>query len=150
MRTKSFVILVLLIVVVGGAIAGAFVGGQAVGKSQAKEEATQALRSRFGQFPSVQQRIDSGNLTSPGGTVFVRGGAFGTVERVEGNKLTVKALDGSTIEVVINEQTSIQKMARGNLSDIVAGSSVTVTGDKKDDGSIVAATIFITPAPQAR
>jgi len=148
MKTRSFVILILLIVVVGGAIAGAFVGGQAVGKSQAN----QTLRSRFEQFPSFQQRMDSGNLTMPGGMdgFIVRGGTFGTVEKIEGNVLSVKAPDGSTVQVVISDQTTIQKIAEGDLSDITAGSSVSVTGDREDDGSIAATTIFITPTLQAQ
>jgi preprotein translocase subunit YajC len=145
MKTKSFVILVLLIVVVGGAIAGAFLGGQAVGKSQS----SQAFESRFGQFPNFQQRTSSDNLTPPGGMVFTRGGTFGTVEKVEGNVLTVKTPDGSTTQVTINDETTIQKMAQGDLSDILAGSSVSVTGERKDDGSIAATTIFLTPTPQA-
>jgi len=147
MKTKSFVILVVLIVVVGGAIAGAFLGGQAIGKSQGN----QAFQSRFGQFPSGEQRAYSGNFTSPGGTggFIARGGTFGTVEKVEGNILTVKAPDGSTVQVVISDQTTIQKMAQGDLSDITAGSSVSVTGERKDDGSIAATTIFLTSTPQA-
>jgi hypothetical protein len=148
MKTKTFVILILLVVLVGGAIAGAFLGGQAVGKSQGN----QAFQSRFEQFPRDQQRIYSDNLTSPDGmrVPFARGGTFGTVEKVESNVLTVKAPDGSTIQVVISDQTTIQKMAQGNLSDITAGSSVSVTGDTRDDGSIAATTIFITPQLQAQ
>jgi hypothetical protein len=148
MKTKTFVILILLVVLVGGAIAGAFLGGQAVGKSQGN----QALRSRFEQFPSGQQRVYSDNSTFPGGMggPFARGGTFGTVEKVEGSVLTVKAPDGSTIQVVISDQTTIQKMAQGDLSDITAGSSVSVTGETRDDGSIAATTIFLTPTPQAQ
>jgi preprotein translocase subunit YajC len=81
--------------------------------------------------------------------VFTRGGTFGTVEKVEGNVLTVKTPDGSTTQVTINDETTIQKMAQGDLSDILAGSSVSVTGERKDDGSIAATTIFLTPTPQA-
>lgn len=150
MKTKSFVILIVVIVVVGGAIAGAFLGGQAVGKSQARGEVSQTLRAPFGEFPSGEQRIYSGNLTMPGGMVVTRGGTFGTVEKVEGNVLTVKAFDGSTTQVTISDQTTIQKMAQGDLSDIVAGSSVSVTGDREDDGSIAATTIFITPTLEAQ
>jgi preprotein translocase subunit YajC len=146
MKTKTFVILVLLIVLVGGAIAGAFLGGQAVGKSQGN----QASQSRFSQLPSGQRRAYSSNLTSPGGTVFTRGGTFGTVEKIEGNMLTVKAPDGSTVQVVISDQTTIQKMAQGDLNDITIGSSVSVTGDRKSDGSVAATTIFITPNPTAQ
>lgn len=86
----------------------------------------------------------------PGGMVVTRGGTFGTVEKVEGNVLTVKAFDGSTTQVTISDQTTIQKMAQGDLSDIVAGSSVSVTGDREDDGSIAATTIFITPTLEAQ
>ena len=152
MKTRSFIILVLVVVLVGGAIAGAFVGGQAMGKSQGKEEVNQSLQSRFSQFSRDRQGTYSGNLTLPGGMdgAFARGGTFGTVEKVEGNVLTVKASDGSEIQAVISDQTSIQKMAQGNLSDILVGSSVSITGDRKDDGSIAATTISITPTPQAQ
>ena len=71
----------------------------------------------------------------------------GTVEEIEGNVLTLDALDGTKVRVVVSDQTTIQKMAQGTTSDISAGSTITVTGQKNTDGSIQATSIFITPVP---
>ena len=149
MKTKSFVILILVIILVVGAIGGAFIGGQALGKSQSRTEANQALGSRFGQLPDGWQGTPPEDFTSPGGMggTFTRGGTSGTVEEIEGNVLTLDALDGTKVRVVISDNTTIQKMAQGTTSDISAGSTITVTGQKNTDGSIQATSIFITPVP---
>ena len=149
MKMKSFVILIIVIVLVLGAIGGAFIGGQAVGKSQGKTEATQALGSQFRQFSNGQQGELPEGSTLPGGMggTFTRGGTSGTVEEIEGNVLTRDALDGTKVRVVISDNTTIQKMAQGTTSDVSAGSTITVTGQKNTDGSIQATSIFITPVP---
>ncbi len=147
MKTKSFVMLILVIVLVVGAIGGAFIGGQALGKSQSRTEANQALESRFSQFSGGQRGTPPEDSTLPGGMggTFTRGGTSGTVEEVEGNVLTLDELDGTKVRVVISDQTTIEKMAQGTTSDISAGTTITVTGLENTDGSIQATSIFITP-----
>jgi len=147
MKTKSFVILILVIILVVGAIGGAFIGGQALGKSQGKTEANQALESQLSQFSGGRQGMSPEGSTLPGGMggIFFRGGTSGTVAEVEGNMLTLDALDGTKVRVVISDQTTIEKMAQGTTTDISAGTTITVTGQENTDGSIQATSIFITP-----
>jgi len=154
MKTKSFIMLILIIVLVAGAIGGAFIGGQALGKSQGRTEAQQTLESRFSQFSNGQQGTFPEGSTPPSGMggIFTRGGTSGTVEKVEGNVLTLDALDGTKVRVVISDDTTIEKMAQVTTSDISTGTTITVTGQKNTDGSIQATSIFITPVsvtPQA-
>jgi len=139
---KRFVILLVAAVVLGGAIGGAFIGGIAIGKSQGREEVTQELQNRTSQFASDQQS----GLTPPtgAGMLFGRGGTTGTVEKIEGGIITVTTPTGS-VSVITSSSTTVQTMDSGNLTDIKTGDSITVSGETKDDGSIQATSIFITP-----
>ena len=151
---KRFVILLVVAVVIGGAIGGAFIGGIAIGKSQGREEVTQELQNRTSQFASRfgQDSTQSGTndqqsgLTPPtgAGLPFGRGGTIGTVEKIEGGVITIKTMTGS-VSVTTSSSTTVQKMGSGSLIDIKTGDSITVSGETKDDGSIQATSIFITP-----
>ena len=68
---------------------------------------------------------------------------MGTVEKVEGNVVTLNTSTG-TVLVDIGNSTSIQKMAEGSLADISTGEAITVSGNKTADGSIEARSITIT------
>ena len=144
MKQKSFVFLLIAVVVLGGALGGAFAGGMAVGKSQGKEEASQDLQgelaSRFGQRPAQSDAAQTGMFGGLG-----RQGTVGTVEEIEGNVLTVNTMMGTTVRVLIADDTLIQKTGEGTLDDVSPGSQVTVSGEEQDDGSIKAASVFITP-----
>ncbi len=152
MKRKTLVIL-LAIVLVGGLIGGAFIGGMAIGKNQGREQANQELQSQF------TSRFDQGGtqgMPQPGsppsgglGGLFGRGGTVGTVEKVEGNVMTLNAGEG-IVRVLIADNTSIQKMGEGSLNDISPGDNITVSGERKEDGSIEARTIFMTPVFETR
>ncbi|MCZ6535671.1 MAG: hypothetical protein O6914_06840, partial [Chloroflexi bacterium] len=60
MNTKSFVTLMIAILVLGGSLGGAFVGGIALGKNQ---EDDVALNSASTQLPSGTDQQASGQLT---------------------------------------------------------------------------------------
>lgn len=139
---KRFIILLVAAVVLGGSIGGAFIGGIAIGKSQGREEVTQELQNRTSQFASDQQS----GLTPPtgAGMLLGRDGTIGTVEKIEGGVITVKTLTGS-ISVITSSSTTVQKMGSGSLTDIKTGDSITISGATKDDGTIQATSIFITP-----
>ena len=151
MKQRSFVILLVAVVVLGGAIGGAFVGGIAVGKNQAEQEAVPDLQSqltsRFGQRAAQGDTAqDDRPQTGVFGGFMGRQGTVGTVEQVEGNVLTLNTMMGTTVRVLIADDTLIQKTGEGTLDDISPGSQVTVSGEAEDDGSINATSIFITPA----
>ena len=65
MKTKSFVALLVVAVILGSAIGGALAGGVAIGKSQGKSEARQTLVSQIGQSSSTTGH-GNGNFQLPG------------------------------------------------------------------------------------
>jgi len=151
MKTKSFVTLLVVAVILGSAIGGALAGGIAIGKGQGKSEARQTLLSQISQsFPTTGQgnaTTGQGNSQLPGNYTGIPSGigaTVGTVEKVEGNIVTLNTRTGTTVLVDIGNSTSIQKMAEGSLADISAGVNITVSGNKNADGSIQARSITIT------
>jgi hypothetical protein len=151
MKTKSFIALLAVAVILGGAIGGALGGGIAIGKSQGRQEARQELQSQIGGYyslPSGQGNVTTGqgNFQLPGNNTGIPSGigaTVGTVEKVEGNVVTLNTRSG-TVLVNIGNSTSIQKTAEGSLADISLGENIAVSGDKNEDGSIDAKSITIT------
>ena len=59
---------------------------------------------------------------------------MGTVEKVEGNVVTLNTREG-TVLVNIGSSTSIQKTVEDSLEDILPDENIAVSGDKNEDGS---------------
>ena len=152
MKTKSFIALLAVAVILGGAIGGALGGGIAIGKSQGRQEARQELQSQIGGYyslPSGQGNVTTGqgNFQLPGNNTGIPSGigaTVGTVEKVEGNVVTLNTREGTTVLVNVGSGTSIQKTVEGSLEDISLGENIAVSGDKNEDGSIDAKSITIT------
>lgn len=145
MKTKSFVTLLAVAVILGSIIGGALAGGIAIGKSQGKSEARQELQSQTGGYSSLPS--GQGNFQLPGNYTGIPSGigaTVGTVEKVEGNVVTLNTREGTTVLVNIGSSTSIQKTVEGSLEDISLGENIAVSGDKNEDGSIDAKSITIT------
>ncbi|MEO8286084.1 MAG: hypothetical protein ABI670_06575 [Chloroflexota bacterium] len=65
-------------------------------------------------------------------------GLFGTVEKVDGNKLTIKALvDGAESVIQVSDTTTIGKQAQAQASEIKVGDTVTAIGTKDSSGSTI-------------
>jgi len=148
-KQKTFIILLIAIVVAGGAIGGAFMGGVAMGKSQGQQSALQNLRSQFttrqGQTGTQNGAVTSGtDVPAAFGGAFIGRGTAGTVSKIENGVITLTARDGSTIRVITSASTTVQKTGTVTLNDIVAGESVSVTGETQQDGSVKATSIFVT------
>lgn len=73
---------------------------------------------------------DSGGSTSSSTT--------GEVANVKGSKLYVTAADGSTVEVVVGRNATVQRLAAADVGDVRPGDSVVVTGTTAGDGSVKA------------
>jgi hypothetical protein len=69
------------------------------------------------------------------------GGTVGTVEKVEGDKIYVKTMDGATVTVTTSDQTTVQISKQGKVADLKTGTSVVVRGQAGADGSVTAQTI---------
>jgi hypothetical protein len=150
MKRSSFIALLVVAVILGSAIGGALAGGVAIGKSQGKSEARLTSLSQIGQYSSTTSQGNTtagrGNVQLPGNYTGIPSGigaTVGTVEKVEGNTVTLNTRQGTVI-VNIGNGTSIQKMSEGSLVDISPGESITVSGNKNADGSIQARNIAIT------
>lgn len=68
------------------------------------------------------------------------GGVTGTVDRVEGGTIYLKAPDGSEVKVTTSDTTKVETSQPGTLSDITPGSSVVVQGQRTENG-VTATTI---------
>jgi hypothetical protein len=146
MKPKSFVSLLIVAVILGCAIGGALAGGIAIGKSQGSQTSQYAsLPSGLGNIPGLGNTTGQGNFQFPGNSTGIRSGngtAVGTVQKVEGNVITLNTSTG-TVLVNIGNSTSIQKMTEGSLADISLGENITVSGNKNADGSIQARSVTI-------
>ena len=97
-----------------------FLGGLFVGRQTASSRETAAP----GRFPGAFPTPSGGAI--PGGAG--GGGTAGTVTRVEGDTIYVETADGSTVKVVVGDDTSIQVSQEGSLADISEGSTVFARG----------------------
>jgi hypothetical protein len=69
----------------------------------------------------------------------------GTIERVEGQTLLVKARDGAELKVVLPDNAVVVGLVKASLADIKPGSFVGVTGMPQADGSQKALEVHIFP-----
>ena len=60
----------------------------------------------------------------------------GTIEKVDGANLTVKARDGMDVKVAVTDATRIQSLVKKSLADIKAGDFLASTGMKGTDGKL--------------
>jgi hypothetical protein len=74
-------------------------------------------------------------------TVRVRG----TIERVEGQTLVVKARDGAELKIVLADNALVVGIVKASLSDVKPGTFVGVTGMPQHDGSQKAVEVHIFP-----
>jgi hypothetical protein len=126
MKIKTFVLMIVAIVLIGGAIGGAFIGGVAVGKDQQQDDGT---------LPT----------DIPGGTGFSGRGTIGTITKIENGVITLTTQNGGNVVVNTTSSTTVQKMETVNLSEIAVGESITVTGETQSDSSVIATNISVMP-----
>jgi hypothetical protein len=167
MNTKSFVSLIVAVLVLGGSLGGAFVGGIALGKSQA-EAATPSIaplsatdqqdQTTQEQLDDLRQRIQSGEFNPDqfrqqfqgqfgrggGGGGFGGGGLTGPIEEILGDTVTVNTSQGPLL-ASIGPDTTIQLFTEGTLADLLVGMNVTVIGQPGEDGTVQATSIVLVP-----
>jgi len=156
MSTKAFLIMLTGILLLGGAVGGAFVGGMALGESRA--EASEETGDDTFQLPGslqdqlTQEQIDQmrqrflgqdGQATDGGGFAG-QGGLTGVIQQTEGDTITVNTPQGP-LQVDISEDTTIQKTVEGTPDDLQEGTNVTVVGQRNEDGTTEASSIVIVP-----
>ena len=167
---KGFLFLLIGALVLGGGLGGAFAGGVALGRSQGQEQgqsspATQASRSeqqassaaapeqpgQSRQRPATEGLDPEGSSQLPSQTpgssppgFSVWGGLAGTIEKVEGATATINTAQG-LVQVAVGAGTVVQRPTRGTVADLQAGVRVTVFGQRKEDGTVVARRVLLIP-----
>jgi hypothetical protein len=69
----------------------------------------------------------------------------GTVEKLDGSKLTVKSRDGSNVDVTLADNVGIVYLVKKSMADIKTGDYLASTGLKGTDGKIHAIEVRIFP-----
>lgn len=141
---KAYVIALLVVV----AVLGGFYGGYKVGQNnvsaatnnagnQASRTGGAFTRGGAGGFAAV---CPSPGAPSPSpGTQAV---ARGTVTDLSSTSLTVTST-ACDVKIVFGPTVTVQKQAAGSTSDLLDNQTVTITGTRQADGSILAQTIQI-------
>lgn len=70
----------------------------------------------------------------------------GTVEKLDGQVLTVKTREGPTVSITLAPELKVSTLVKAKLSDIKAGDYVASTGVKGTDGKLHAVEVRIFPA----
>ena len=148
---KMYVI--AMVVVVG--VLGGFYGGYKVGQNNVSASASTNTGSRgttggtngfTGGGRGLGSLCPSPGATPTGGTA---GLARGTVTDLSGKSMTVTTTN-CDVKVTFGPTVTIQKQVLGTTSDLQDNQTVTVTGTRQADGSILASSIQIGPAGGAR
>jgi len=125
-----------LVLIIAAGVGGYFYGTQ-VGQTRASQ-----VRARF-----LQERGTGGqgNQGTGGGTN-AGGFATGQVKSVSNDVIELSTATAA-VKVKITDQTQVQKMVAGTMSDIKEGERISVQGDRQADGTIVARTIQVGSFP---
>ncbi|MFN2167600.1 MAG: DUF5666 domain-containing protein [Anaerolineae bacterium] len=146
-RILQIIIAVVVIVVIAGA---SFYGGMVYGQNRASTASAAGFADRQftspdgqdGNFPGFRGQNGDGT----GGFTAQPGTAFGQIESIEGNTLTVTDRSGNQVQVQVADTTLIEKNASVSVTDLVAGDTVMVSGSENDDGTITARSVQVAPA----
>ena len=163
MKNSPFFSLLIVAVVAGGILGGAFVGGVAMGKTQGSTDTasvaatprptTQSSQSNAsGSQASQQPQSTQSSTQQQARQQFGQGGqgaggtTVGTVSKVDGNVVTLTTAQGTTVNVQLSPDTTIEKTVTGSAADLKDGVSVTVSGQRGADGAVTASSITVLPA----
>ena len=168
--TKAFSAFLVVALVFGGMLGGAFAGGVVLGKTQEQESAggrgpgrisadtngraSGGLNRNRGGGPregagqqGAGDRFQGGLGDVAEGRGSGRGGqrgVFGTIESVEGNQITLQTPQGQ-VHVTVSPDTTIQRTVEGSMEDLKTGARVRVRGPRGEDGNVQARAITLVP-----
>jgi hypothetical protein len=72
----------------------------------------------------------------------------GTIEKLDGNVLTVKSRDGAELKLVLKDNVRIAGVVKASLGDVKTDSNVAITSRPRPDGTLEAYELRIAPAGQ--
>ena len=171
MSNRTFAALLVAVLVIGGAIGGAFFGGLAIGEGRAEEASTIGPAASAQQpggaggpdLSQIRQQILEGEASpeelgelrqqflgafggaggGPGLGAGV-GGLAGTIESIEGNTITVSTQRG-TLVAEVGDETIVQMTSLVSLDELAAGMNVAIAGNRGEDGAVLADSVFVVP-----
>jgi Domain of unknown function (DUF5666) len=150
-KLPAFIIGAILFV--GLAAGGSFVWGMNTGKAQAQSEQNAFFASRGfdpNNLPGGQGGTGGFGGQVPGGAGAngLRGarGTGGTIDKIEGNTITITDFQGQTVTVNIADSTTIVKTVIGDKSDLAVGKRITVQGERSGN-SVSATSIQVSDLP---
>lgn len=115
------------------------------GSQEELAELRQQLQAQFGQGGGQGGGGQGPGAFGGGGLGFGgRGGLVGTIESIDGQTVTVNTPQG-LLEATIGADTTIQKTTVIDVDDLEVGMSLTIGGQRSDDGTVEATTIFVLP-----
>jgi hypothetical protein len=148
MKGKWIALIIVALVVV--AAAGAF-GGYTTGVNSGKSQAL-AARNAFLADRGIGNGQNAGAFNGQGSNGGQNGGrqfnppagnfAAGQVKQIDGNTIQLSTAQ-AVVTVKLNDQTQIQKMGPGTVSDIQTGERITVQGTRGADGVMAAQSVQI-------
>ena len=97
-----------------------------------------------GQEASRDRLRDRSDQDSDGRRFGGRAGIVGTVERVDGDNVTVTTRRGP-VTVMVGPETAIQRVVEGSLQDLKEEVRIRVTGPRDEEGNLQATAITLVP-----
>jgi hypothetical protein len=108
--------------------------------------ATSIMIRPQGAPPTPPNGAPSANPRPP--STGARHGASGTIAQINGNILTLTTAQGPVTVNIISDNTTIQNITTGTLSDLHEGQSLSVRGQQDTNGNVIATSIMIRPQVQ--
>lgn len=134
----------LSVVVIAGL---GFIGGVEVQKRSGADETGAMPAGLAAMMQAGGPGADAGDARGGGGAD--SGGSSsssttGEVANVKGSKLYVTTADGSTVEVVVGKNATVQRLAAADVDQVRPGDTVVVSGTTAGDGSVKATAVQAT------
>src|SRR5437667_3931825 len=70
----------------------------------------------------------------------------GTIEKVDGNVVTVKSREGGELKLVLKDNANVRGVVKASLADVKAATNVAITSRPRADGTLEAVELRIFPA----
>ncbi len=102
------------------------------------------IRSRFFVAAMLAATFALGSVSAQAQNVRVRG----TIEKLDGNTLTVKSRDGAELKLTLKDNVRVAGVVKAALTDVKADANVAITSKPRPDGTLEAVELRIAPAGQ--
>ncbi|TDQ00559.1 hypothetical protein [Labedaea rhizosphaerae] len=92
-------------------------------------------------FPQGYGRGNAGTTGTTGATGTTGRATTGTIESIDGTKLTLRTAQGGEVTVSTTDSTTVSVSQKGELSDLKPGAKVVVQVQQGDDGALTTSSI---------